>query len=161
MENDNVYPPEPPPAYTEIDHNPAALDGFRHNTVPSDMCSEPPGLDPIQQSRMCSAQPGSYPYQQSTINSTQYGAYTPHQQQVNQPLPVFTEAGQNATNSVIVTQPNIVTHQARFYPDSGGTIILACCVFWFCCFLLGLIAFIFAGKLVDNKYASISYIENP
>ena len=161
MENSNMYPPEPPPSYDEIDHNPTALGEFHLNTIPSDICSEPPGMYPIQQSSMCSAQPGSYPHQQSTTNATHYGAYTSHQQRVVQALPVLTEADQYAYNSVIITQPNIVPHHARFYPDSGGTIILACCVFWFCCFLLGLIAFIFAGKLVGNKYASISYIENP
>ena len=52
-----------------------------------------------------------------------------------------------STSAVIITQPGSEGNTVfRKYPDRTGAILFSCVVTWFCCCILGVVAFILARK---------------
>ena len=147
-----MHSPEQPTPNTKISEHPTAPDNIpnQHNDISLDICSSDPEFDPHQQLTISPANPNSSPTnhsvnnaeqsgetnesQQSNTSSVKFEVYPFYQQCVIQTPPVSDEADQYATNAATVTQPK------------RGT--LHCTYAFWCCFgTLGLIAFIFAGKL--------------
>jgi len=91
--------------------------------------SVPP--DPYQQP----LQAGAYPQQPQPT-----GYYTPSQQQV-----VVSPAPQTVVVAPMQPTQSFIVH-----------IVLSCVVFWCCGCLCGLIAFIFASKLINNRHYVIT-----
>ena len=149
-----MYLSERPPPYIEISKQPTAPHNIptRNNDTPLRTFSSGPKHYTRQQSTISQAQPASYPTPQSVIHTSQLensdrqqwnmhtvpaGVYPSYQESVIQSPPVSHYSGQSV--AAIVTQPNNRVSMTSTYAFS--------CFVFLCCFgLLGLIAFIFAGK---------------
>ena len=126
MDSTKPYPEAQPPSYCDINDYPTEP---TVNRQPTNLQSSIP----------------------LSIIRTQIGINVPNQPSVVHISPPRTigVARRYANNTIEICAYD------RPYPDSGDTTCLSCCVMWCFCFVLGVVAFIFASELC---FSSLSFI---
>ena len=109
---------------------------------------QPPPYPPAGQY----AQQAQAPYPPASQYPQQAQPPYPAGQYAQQAQPGYNQAGYTSPTAVVITQPQTLTvvQGGEVMPSNVGAIVFSCLVTWCCCCILGIIAFVFAGKLKPN-----------